>query len=372
MTEPNESSRRDFLRGRVSVTALPPSSSEPSPASWEDATRAGYLEQYTKRAMACQFQILLNMRQHRNGAQAVADAFELIDHLEDQLTVYREHSDVSGLNREATSRVIPTETRLFRLLSLAKQIHPDTNGAFDITSSPLTKLWGFDERAGSVPQADAIERVLPTVGSEYLNLDNKRETVSFAHPDLQINLGGIGKGHALDRAAELFRQNDVPDFIIHGGQSSVLARGRQDRFEDQATSVEDDPESEQNGGWIVGLSHPTVPNVRLAEFTLRNHALGTSGTGRQGFFQQGKRYGHIIDPRTGWPTDHVLSSTVISPSAAISDALATAFFVMTIEEVEAYCRSHQEVAALLVVPSKKKGQVALEWFNLGEDQWKRL
>ena len=115
-----------------------------------------------------------------------------------------------------------------------------------------------------------------------------------------------------------------------------------------------------------------MPNCRLAEFKLLNQALGTSGTGRQGFFHQGKRYGHIIDPRTGWPTDHVLSSTVISPSAALSDALATAFFVMKLNEVEDYCKAHPDVAALLVVPSKAKGQIQLEWFNLNDDQWRRL
>jgi thiamine biosynthesis lipoprotein len=100
--------------------------------------------------------------------------------------------------------------------------------------------------------------------------------------------------------------------------------------------------------------------------------LGTSGTGRQGFFHQGKRYGHIIDPRTGWPTNHVLSSTVISPSAALSDALATAFFVMELSEVETYCNAHPEISALLVVPSKAKGKIDLEWFNLSDDQWRRL
>jgi len=87
----------------------------------------------------------------------------------------------------------------------------------------------------------------------------------------------------------------------------------------------------------------------------------------------GKRYGHIIDPKSGWPTDHFLSTTVISPSAALCDSLATAFFVMPIEEVEAYCREHPEVAAVLVSRGgSDEGQVQLEWFNLEDDQWDRM
>ena len=367
MNSDSQSSRREFLRGNAIVDATSDQSQT------EDAKPTGYLDQYTKAAMACQFEILLNMRQYRQGPQAVSDAFELLDLLEDQLTIYRDHSEVSQLNRSAKTQATPVETRLFHLLKLAKELHTDTAGAFDITSSPLTQLWGFDKRAGSIPDADQIDQTLQQVGSKFLSLDQESETAKFTNPDLQINLGGIGKGFAIDRMGQLFRERDVHHFIVHGGQSSVLARGSQDDF----TRSESGDSSEQNdesnaSGWTVGLSHPTIPNFRLAEFKLRDQALGTSGTGRQGFFHQGKRYGHIIDPRTGWPTDHVLSSTVISPSAALSDALATAFFVMKLSQVEAYCDAHPEVSALLVVPGKTKGQVELEWFNLSDEQWKRL
>ena len=228
-----------------------------------------------------------------------------------------------------------------------------------------------------------IAETLAQVGSEQISLAPETETVSFSNPNVQINLGGIGKGYAIDRMAQLFGEREVNDFIVHGGQSSVLARGNQDDFtgglerstpqrSTSAPAAAPSQEPTKEIGWTVGLSHPTVPGCRLAEFKLFNQALGTSGTGRQGFFHQGKRYGHIIDPRTGWPTDHVLSSTVISPSAALSDALATAFFVMELNEVENYCKAHPDVAALLVVPGKAKGQIQLEWFNLSDDQWQRL
>ena len=107
---------------------------------------------------------------------------------------------------------------------------------------------------------------------------------------------------------------------------------------------------------------------------MRNAALGTSGTARQGFFHQGKRFGHIIHPKTGWPTDHFLSTTVISESAELSDALATAFFVMPIESVEAICRQRTDIAAVLVSasPGKDKAEVQLDWFNLDDSDWRRV
>ena len=370
-SDPN-SSRRDFLRGNAIV------GSGKNESQSDGSKQTGYLDQYTKSAMACQFEIMLNRRQYQQGPQAVADGFELLDLLEDQLTVYRDHSEISQLNRSAQTKKTPVETRLFRLLTQSAELYESTGNAFDITSGPLTKLWGFDSRSGAVPDADLIEQTLTRVGSDKLALDLDSETVSFSHPQLQINLGGIGKGYAIDRMAQLFNEREINDFIVHGGQSSVLARGDQDDFTGGKTTQSSDSSNDSSEGpsedigWTVGLSHPTVPEFRLAEFKLRNQALGTSGTGRQGFFHQGKRYGHIIDPRTGWPTNHVLSSTVISPSAALSDALATAFFVMELSQVETYCNAHPKISALLVVPGKAKGQIELEWFNLSDDQWRRL
>jgi thiamine biosynthesis lipoprotein len=141
--------------------------------------------------------------------------------------------------------------------------------------------------------------------------------------------------------------------------------------------------TESSAGWTVGLSHPTLPAVRLAEFTLRNQALGTSGTGRQGFFHHGKRYGHIIDPRSGWPPTHTLSSTVIAESTARADALATAFFVMSIEEISDFCSKHPEIGAVIVRPrlpehrdkSKVKtvaGNIEIAVFNLDDSQFSIL
>ncbi|MFT5300690.1 MAG: thiamine biosynthesis lipoprotein [Mariniblastus sp.] len=398
MTNQPESNRRDFLKGRTALDALRGKVAESVEGNEAESGRhpsqidrqLGYLEQYSKNAMACEFELMFNLHQYPQSGAGAMEAFQLIDLLEDQMTVYRDHSEISQLNRNGFDSPIRLEERLFDLLLLAKEIHQLTNGAFDVTSAQLTRVWGFDKRNGNLPAQTSIDESLERVGTSHLGFDLESQTIKILKQGVAIDLGGIGKGHALDRVADLLESFGILDFVIHGGQSSVLARGsslgvRQSPISQDSDTPESAPheseldsqraiESQSSGesessdskqaGWFVGVSHPTVPGVRLCEIELRGQALGTSGTGRQGFFHRGKRYGHIIDPRTGWPASHFLSTTVVSPSAAISDALATAFFVMTQDEVEAYCRTHPAVSALLMVPDgKQKGQVRLELLN---------
>ena len=145
-----------------------------------------------------------------------------------------------------------------------------------MTSGQLSQIWGFDSRKGAVPSEDKIAAALELVNSDFLVIDEAQQKLSITRPEVKINLGGIGKGYTLDRVAELFEQQSINDFVIHGGQSSVLARGG------SGEPVTDEDLDQRC--WHVGLSHPTAAGVRLAQVKLRNQALGTSGTARQGFF----------------------------------------------------------------------------------------
>ena len=396
MSDQQRSNRRDFLKGKSARDAIGSKITTPTnefcdidtnqaeqktqsadqPISNDGTTetqnatslqrQASYLEQYSKNPMACEFEFLFNLHQYTQAGMATADAFAMIDKIEDQMTVYCDHSEVSRLNQMATSSDVVVEQRLFELLTLALKLHQETGGAFDITSGSLTKLWQFDRRSGSIPDDESIQSLVGSVGSQHIKLDSSTRSVRFERSGVSINLGGIGKGHAIDRVAKRFLDLGINDFVIHGGQSSVLAHG-------SSTELDSSGDSETKpGGWKIGLSHPSLPNVRLAEVTLCDQALGTSGTGRQGFFHKGKRYGHIIDPRSGWPSSHILSSTVITDSAAQADALATGFFVMQPTEVAAFCDEHPEVAAILVLPGDKGGAVKIETFNLPEEKFRLL
>ena len=368
----SRSTRRDFLKGKSILQAIrdtvqhvvaDPANQPPDEESIENRElhQEHYLEHFSKSAMACQFELLFNLHQYPQAAAVAMKAFELIDQLESRLTVYREDSEVSQLNNSSRGVPVPISPPLQEILRLAEVLSIETNGAFDITASLLTRLWGFDRRAGNLPTQAQIQNSLAAVDYTHVQLDTSASKVALLN-DCQINLGGIGKGFALDEVAQFMEQEQINHWILHGGQSSVLAHG--DNFQTET----------QDNGWSVGLSHPTLPNYRLGQVTLRNQALGTSGTARQSFVHQGKRYGHIIDPRTGWPTSHCLSTTVVCSSAATCDALATAFFVMQPEDVEAYCRKHTDVGAILVLPGDDQEglqKVELIWFNLDDKDFSR-
>ena len=391
MSEKKATSRRDFLQGRVSIDARPAAESDDEKLAKpfhqsQSLTRANYLQHFSKRAMACEFELFFNLNQYDQSGNAAGAAFELIDRLESQLSVYREDSEVSLMNRTASDAPFTPSPVVCDLLARSIELHKTTAGAFDVTSMPLSDAWGFSRREAKVPSEEEIVAALRLVNTDHISFVD--DEVRFGVAGLSVNFNSIGKGYAVDRAVETIQAEWVNDFVIHGGQSSVAARGSEWTVDDStsaerpaspaavAENVEAkiEPESDSverveevpndESGWKVGLSHPFVSNHQIAEFTLRDQSLSTSGTARQGFFHKGRRYGHVLDPRTGWPTDHFLSTTVICESTALSDALATAFFVMSLKEVEMFCDQHPEVAAVLVVPKSKSGGVTIETFNL--------
>lgn len=361
-----KTTRRQFLKGEAAIEAVgeladdiaPLEAGPPSAAARPPA--GAYLIEVSREAMACKFAVYLNAGQHEHAAEAAVAALDRVDALEDQLTVYREHSEVSRLNQTAAAAPVDVEAGLFGLLLRALEIHRETDGAFDITSGPLSKVWGFYRRAGSVPDDASLAEALSRVGGQSIELDAQRQTVHFTRPGGEINLGGIGKGYALDVVARQLADAGVGDFLIHGGHSSVLARGSRIG-----------PLAPESGGWIVGVKHPLRPEQRLAEVSLRNRALGTSGSAAQSFFHQGRRYGHILDPRTGRPADKLLSATVIAPSAADADALATAFYVLGVEPALTWCERHAEVSTILIAEGSRRGGVEIHHANLRDEDWRR-
>ena len=358
------SNRRDFLKGQAAIDALEgfadgykaelPRTEQPA----LQAPQETYLLEIARDAMAVEFQVLLNASQQSAAAESAVAALDLVERLEAQLTVYRESSEVSRINQRAFEEAVVVEPRLFALFQLALQISRETGGAYDMTSGPLSKVWGFYRRQGRMPGESEIADALSRVGYHNVLLDEAARTIRFGVAGMELNLGGIGKGHALDRMSEVLRRDGVEHFLLHGGHSSVLACGS------RAGSTAEQP------GWTVGLAHPLRPGERLAEFRLHHQALGTSGSGTQYFYHQGERYGHIIDPRTGRPAGAVLSSTVIASSAAEADALSTAFYVGGIDLAQSYCQSHPEIASVLVTQAGTQLQLAA--FNLADDAWRRL
>ena len=310
--------------------------------------------------MACEFEVLLPAGPERDATERALEALDLVDRLEGQLTVFRDTSEVSQINCAAFERDVEVEPRLFDLLRLAAEIHRRTGGAYDITSGPLSKVWGFYRRAGRMPDDASLASVMSRVGSQRLQFDPKRRTIRFTSPGMELNLGSIGKGYALDRCCELLQGGGASDFLIHGGQSSLLARGSRDPAGGE--------------GWWIGVRDPLRPGHRLGQIRLCDRALGTSGTGTQFFYHASRRYGHVLDPRSGRPAEGVLSSSVLARSAAEADALSTAFYVLGPTAALDYCRrygpAHGNLSALLVVPSDEPGKAEVVTHNLDAADWR--
>jgi len=341
---------------RASEQVAPPPDAAASLSGRTPGAQESYLVQLSRPAMACRFEISLNAGEHEEGSEAALASLDRIEEIESQLTVYRDTSEVAHINQTAAGLAVPVEPRLFELLQTAARISAETEGAFDITSGPLTKIWGFYRRNGAIPSACELSTAMQSVGSRLLALDADQRTIRFARRGMELNLGAIGKGYALDRAAETMVAAGVNSFLIHGGQSSVLARGSRGL----STS----------GGWSVGIGHPLKPDRRLAEVWLRDRALATSGASHQFFRHQGKRYGHILDPRTGWPAEGVLSSTVLAPTAAEADALSTAFYALGVAETMRWCREHPSIGALLVHSSADGSAIEITICGLTENDWR--
>jgi FAD:protein FMN transferase len=286
----------------------------------------------SRRAMATTFEIAIPKDSHPDPLAAAEDALDLIDQLEDQMTVYRETSEVSLINKNASCGPSPVEPRLFDLLERCSVWTRETGGTFDIATGSLTKAWGFYRREGRVPspreQADAMART----GMRHVILN--RGTIKFRVPGVELNLGAVGKGYALDRAAELLRTKwGVRSGLLHGGTSSVYGIGR--------------PPGEPRG-WGIALRHPADDDRTLGTVWLADCALGTSAATFQYFEYNGRKHGHVLDPRTGWPAEVAASASVVAPTAAEADAMSTAAFILGAAETETLTRTRPHLGAAVL------------------------
>lgn len=322
-------SRRDLFRPR----ARPESAS----ASDDVDRHSAYdLLNASRSAMGSYFEVRLPA-QVPGAADLATRALDLVDDLESQLTVYRDDSEVAAINAEAHLGPVPVEPGLFDLLDRAVTLWRETGGAYDVTAGALSLAWGFTRGPRRVPDPAALAGARARTGSQHLRLDRLTRTVAFDRPDLVINLGSIGKGYAIDRAAGVVRDHWFPTpALIHGGRSSLYALGS--------------PPDQFGGRWSVAVRNPLDPERPVGTFRLRNRGMGTSGAAFQRFEEGGRVYGHLIDPRTGEPPeDGPLSVSVLAPTAAEADALSTAFYLLGPDAAASYVDAHPEVGVLFLL-----------------------
>jgi len=292
-----------------------------------------------RRAMACRFEVTLASAD-RGFVQSGMNALDAVDAVERDLSVFIETSALSDVNRDAAVRPVAVPRHVAELLVQCQRVHHDTDGAFDPTTTPLARCWGFLAREPRVPLVEVIEEARLQVGFGAVRVSVDPPAVTFARPGLEVSLGAVGKGYALDCAATILRGSGLQHALLSAGGSSIVALGG------------------RGAGWMVDVVSPLRPDEPIGSLSLRDAALGTSGAGAQFVVENGRRYGHVIDPRTGWPAEGIVSVSVVAANAALADALSTAFLVGGVDLARRYCSAHPDVLAL-ITPDDGSGRTVV-------------
>jgi thiamine biosynthesis lipoprotein len=228
-----------------------------------------------------------------------------IDHA---FSPYKEDSELSRLNREAPRDWMAVSDEMMDLLTKSHQISDLSGGAFDVTYASVGRY--YDYRKGEVPDSETLERAVQAINYRYVERDIERQWVRYSHPHVYVDLGGIAKGHAVDRAIAILEEGGVT-------QASVAAGGDSRIIGDRAGQP-----------WTVGIQHPRKPGEVSALLPLADTAVSTSGDYERYFERDGVRYHHILDPATGRSADGAWSVTILGPEATFTDALSTSVFVL--------------------------------------------
>jgi thiamine biosynthesis lipoprotein len=276
------------------------------------ASRLFRLEDRTG-AMGVTFKVVLYGDDMVRMQEAVRASFEEVRRLDRMLSKYRPDSEVAQLNRSAAEHPVKVTPELLALLSACVRYSRESEGAFDITVGPLMKVWGFYRGTGRLAGRQQVVDALEKTGYRNLLLDEESGTVRFLRPGVELDFGGIGKGYAVDRMANLLKENGISSALVNGGGSSIYGLGS--------------PPSEDQG-WEINIEDPRDPSRMVAELYLKNESISTSGTSKKFFQAEGRLYSHIMDPRTGYPAEGVLEVSVTAPRTLDSEAWAKPYFIL--------------------------------------------
>ena len=285
--------------------------------------------------MGSEFRIACYAPDRKTAAGAIIAAFDEVRRVDAFLSHFRPESELSRINEEAARGEVAISQEMADLLAGCLRYATASQGAFDITVGALVSAWGFYKGSGRMPSAWALWRARRNSGYRHLKLDPVRRTVRFLRSGMLLDPGGIGKGYAVDRAVEALREFGIERALVSSGTSSIYAMG--------------EPPNGA-GGWALDLRGPDGSGSAVATVKLRNEALSTSGSYEKFFVEGGRRYSHILDPRTGRPASGVAGVSVIAPRTIDTEAWATALFV----NGAAWARDHPVAATRVFLCSEEE------------------
>jgi thiamine biosynthesis lipoprotein len=267
------------------------------------------------------------------GRELVAEVMSEYRRIDRDMSTYKPDSQISAVNAEAAQRPVHVGAELFTLIARSLELSAASDGAFDLTYESVGYLYDF--RARQRPSEAQIAEHLAAIDYRHVLLDADAQTVRFAVPGVRINLGGIAKGYAVEHGARILRSRGVQHALLNaGGDTRVLGDRR-------------------GQPWVVGIRHPRDADEVVTRLPLVDEAISTAGDYERFFEENGRRYHHVINPRTGEPTEGVLTVTVMGPDGTLTDGLDTAIFVLGAERGLKLMESYPQYEAIIVESSGK-------------------
>ncbi len=294
------------------------------------SARAEWLEHVEDGIMGTRIVVELWSDDEAAGRAAIDAVLAEMRRIDASMSTYKPTSELSLVNAQAATKPVKISQELLDLLRTSIEYSKITKGAFDITYASVGYMYDYRERVR--PDEEQIEGALPGINYRHLILDPAARTVKFAREGVRIDLGGIGKGHAVDRGIAVLQAHGIEHALVTaGGDSRIIG----DRF---------------GNPWVVGIRHPDRKDEVIARIPLEDAAISTSGDYERYFDENGVRYHHIIDPKTGHSASKVRSATIIGPTATRTDGLSKTAFVLGPERAIEIYNGLEDIDAVLVTP----------------------
>jgi len=289
-------------------------------------------------SMGCVYTVVSYGRDLARLREAAAAALDEVDRIDRLMSNYKKDSELSRLNREAAKAPVKVDHELFDFIAECLRYGRESEGAFDITVGPLMKAWGFFRGEGRMPGEAELARARNSVGYQHVILNQKDGTIFFDKEGVELDLGGIAKGYAVDRAMTVLKQYGVTSALLSAGGSTTYALGA--------------PPGKP--AWEIEVQDPVERDKIATRVRLKDRALSVSGSQEKFFELNGARYSHVMDPRTGRPVQGVLSVAVITDDGVSGDALDNVFYVFGAERSRASLKKFSASEVIFFLPDSRK------------------
>lgn len=312
----------------------------------------------TRMIMGTFAEVSVYSRDEKTAGKAIEEALDEMERMDRIMSNYKNNTELSQLNRKAAKSPFPCQRELLDVIEQSQYYSELSDGAFDITIAPIVALWGFFNEKGHIPSDKEIERLLPAISYKNIviqknNDPKKPSTVFLKNTKTQIDLGAIGKGYAVDKALEIIKKFGVSNACINlGGNIYVLGTPA------------------DKTAWKIGIQHPRDKNEILGYLELKDEATATSGDYERFFEINGKRYSHIIDPRTGRPISGTIAVTIVAPTGTKVDALSTSIFVLGPEKGLKLIKNMPDANAMIAYEGKD-GKLMIDMTRGFSDKFKK-